>query len=483
MEPGQNAGVPPFYALLDLLPDADGAAIQAAFRQQARRFHPDINPHPDAAARMRDINAAYATLSDPMRRADYDATHAVRRGGAVLTEMRIPNGMPTRGVGVRASGGSYAPKWGGTIGGSRPATVGVATATTHGTSFLDASAAPMVAPHAVAAQNVEAGWAARIARALDTFGPSLDRGAPTRSPVVPTASRLRSIGGVVVALLLALVGLAGGALIWGGPGILATAAGVAGGTGVQMSAPVAPIRQTTIAIRTGTSATIGQSALEIEPRAPLAPAPIAPPVSTGGAIPAPLAPLPAPQAVPVSGVTEPVPSAAKAGVPLAGVSAALENGASAPVAAGSDALPTKATTNQAPRGPVATTAAIPTPALRALNTYDQAWTAYASALHRSSGGEGSSVSTNLTTARVRFLAARANWIRQVAGASGTPEAAVQARDVIRLTDEADVLARDAATLIGGASGTATPAARALIDEASRRHARAVAIWARTLSPA
>lgn len=49
--------------VLGVAPGADLDAIAHAFRMQARRHHPDVNPHdPDAAARFRAVVAAYEML-------------------------------------------------------------------------------------------------------------------------------------------------------------------------------------------------------------------------------------------------------------------------------------------------------------------------------------------------------------------------------------------------------------------------------------
>src|SRR5207244_3171645 len=39
----------------------------------ARSYHPDVSASPDAQRQMRQLNAAYGVLSDPSRRARYDA--------------------------------------------------------------------------------------------------------------------------------------------------------------------------------------------------------------------------------------------------------------------------------------------------------------------------------------------------------------------------------------------------------------------------
>ena len=56
------------WAVLGLKPGASAAERKRAFRQQARRWHPDLNPgDPTAEERFKSINAAYAVLSDPSR--------------------------------------------------------------------------------------------------------------------------------------------------------------------------------------------------------------------------------------------------------------------------------------------------------------------------------------------------------------------------------------------------------------------------------
>ncbi len=64
-----------YYALLGVSPAASAAEIQRAFRQRAKQLHPDRNPDRQAwaTAAFQAINEAYAVLSDPVRRREYDA--------------------------------------------------------------------------------------------------------------------------------------------------------------------------------------------------------------------------------------------------------------------------------------------------------------------------------------------------------------------------------------------------------------------------
>ena len=60
------------YDVLGLTPQADQAAITAAYRRLVFEHHPDRNPNPDAAARTAEITSAYRVLSDPVQRKRYD---------------------------------------------------------------------------------------------------------------------------------------------------------------------------------------------------------------------------------------------------------------------------------------------------------------------------------------------------------------------------------------------------------------------------
>jgi curved DNA-binding protein len=73
------------YDVLQVNPHAELRVIRAAYRALSRLHHPDANHDPEAPALMRRLNAAYAVLADPERRAQYDAQQAryartIRRG-------------------------------------------------------------------------------------------------------------------------------------------------------------------------------------------------------------------------------------------------------------------------------------------------------------------------------------------------------------------------------------------------------------------
>jgi DnaJ-class molecular chaperone len=63
-----------YWQVLNLAPGADGALLKQAFREQARRWHPDLNGNdPVAEERFKLVNEAYAVLSDPLRRRSWEA--------------------------------------------------------------------------------------------------------------------------------------------------------------------------------------------------------------------------------------------------------------------------------------------------------------------------------------------------------------------------------------------------------------------------
>jgi len=68
-----------YYALLGIEPTADADQVTRAFREHAKRSHPDVAPDAAAAARFSDITAAYGVLGDRQTRRAYDQVRAEHR--------------------------------------------------------------------------------------------------------------------------------------------------------------------------------------------------------------------------------------------------------------------------------------------------------------------------------------------------------------------------------------------------------------------
>ena len=73
-----------YYEVLGVSRDADEAAIKKAYRALAKKYHPDMNPgDKEAEKKFKEASEAYAVLSDPDKRRQYDQFgHAAFEGGA-----------------------------------------------------------------------------------------------------------------------------------------------------------------------------------------------------------------------------------------------------------------------------------------------------------------------------------------------------------------------------------------------------------------
>jgi molecular chaperone DnaJ len=79
-----------YYEILGVPRTASNDDLKAAFRKLARQFHPDVNKSPDAEERFKEMNEAYAVLSDPEKRSAYDRFgHAGVRGAGGAPDFNV----------------------------------------------------------------------------------------------------------------------------------------------------------------------------------------------------------------------------------------------------------------------------------------------------------------------------------------------------------------------------------------------------------
>ena len=75
-----------YYEVLGVSRSASEDELKSAFRGLAREYHPDVSNHPDAEEKFKEINEAYAILSDREKRAAYD-----RYGHAGVNTQGMPD--------------------------------------------------------------------------------------------------------------------------------------------------------------------------------------------------------------------------------------------------------------------------------------------------------------------------------------------------------------------------------------------------------
>ncbi len=94
--------LPDHYATLGLHRRCTTAQIRAAYRTLAKQHHPDVNGGTrEAQSRTQELNAAHEILSDPARRADYDAELAAPEKSAAPPRRGNLSGNLTQEVHLR----------------------------------------------------------------------------------------------------------------------------------------------------------------------------------------------------------------------------------------------------------------------------------------------------------------------------------------------------------------------------------------------
>ena len=88
-----------YYDVLGVSRSADGKELKRAYRQLARKFHPDVNKEPDAEQKFKEISNAYEVLSDDQKKAIYDrfGEDGLKGGMGGMGGQRQARNRPTQG--------------------------------------------------------------------------------------------------------------------------------------------------------------------------------------------------------------------------------------------------------------------------------------------------------------------------------------------------------------------------------------------------
>lgn len=87
-----------YYQILELSPSATDEEIKQAYRQLAKRYHPDSNPNPSAHKRFVEINEAYQALGTEKERYRYDQQRKYQEEYLERQRQRQASTLPPQGV-------------------------------------------------------------------------------------------------------------------------------------------------------------------------------------------------------------------------------------------------------------------------------------------------------------------------------------------------------------------------------------------------
>src|SRR5260221_14379974 len=93
------------YEVLGVKRDTSADDIKKAYRQLAKKLHPDLNPgNAKAAAQFKDVSAAYDLLSDADKRARFDRGEIDASGAEMRTRSSYRSYAESPGAAKYASG-------------------------------------------------------------------------------------------------------------------------------------------------------------------------------------------------------------------------------------------------------------------------------------------------------------------------------------------------------------------------------------------
>lgn len=87
-----------YYKILQISPDAAPEVIQMAYKALAKKYHPDLNPDnaEQAQEQMKELNEAFEVLSNPEKRARYDAEQKSAESASASTASQTQAGTSTQ---------------------------------------------------------------------------------------------------------------------------------------------------------------------------------------------------------------------------------------------------------------------------------------------------------------------------------------------------------------------------------------------------
>ena len=74
-----------YYKIMGLARDATQDEVKRAYRQLARKYHPDVSKDPEAEVRFKELGEANAVLKDIEKRAAYDQLCSNWKAGEFLS--------------------------------------------------------------------------------------------------------------------------------------------------------------------------------------------------------------------------------------------------------------------------------------------------------------------------------------------------------------------------------------------------------------
>jgi molecular chaperone DnaJ len=110
-----------YYDILGVSRNASADEIKSAYRRLAKQYHPDINKDNGAEERFKEVNEAYAVLSDAQKRAAYDRYGHAGVSGGGFNASDFPGGFGVEDIfesifggfgGARSSAARRAPRRG-----------------------------------------------------------------------------------------------------------------------------------------------------------------------------------------------------------------------------------------------------------------------------------------------------------------------------------------------------------------------------------